>query len=404
MSIEVKLPRFSQATKEAVIVCWLKAEGDRVALGESLLEAMTDKATVEVESPAEGTLLKIVAQPDATVSVGETVALISEEGEKAPPLKAKAQASPAGLPSPEPAGSPEPEPRERRRRVKATPVARKVARELDVDLESVSGTGPGNTITHKDVRAFAEARAQPVPEPPLAPQPPSAVPGNKEGVEIVPLTGVRKMMAEKVALSQQTQVPVTTVAEVDMSAVQDLRKRVEVTYTAFVVKAAALALRDFPLINASLREQKIYYFGRIHISVALDTEQGLLVPIVRDADKKSVMTINAEVADLARRGREGSLDPAEMQGGTFTVTNSGVLGSLLFTPVINYPQSAVLGIGKVMDTAVVREGKLIARPMMYICLTYDHRLIEGATAVRFLQAVKANLEDIVACLLVRDGN
>jgi len=399
MSIEVKLPRFSQATKEAMIVCWLKAEGDRVALGEPLLEAMTDKATVEVESPAEGTLLKIVAQPDATVSVGETVALIGEEGEKASPSKAKAQASPAGGPSPEPAGSPEPEPRERRRRVKATPVARRVARELGVDLESISGTGPGNTITHKDVRAFAEAR-----KPPLAPEPPSAVPDNKEEIKIVPLTGVRKMMAEKVALSQQTQVPVTTVAEVDMSAVQDLRKRVEVTYTAFVVKAAALALRDFPLINASLREQKIYYFGRIHISVALDTEQGLLVPVIRDADKKSVMTINAEVADLARRGREGSLDPAEMQGGTFTVTNSGVLGSLLFMPVINYPQSAVLGMGKVMDTAVVREGKLVARPMMYLCLTYDHRLIEGATAVRFLQAVKANLEDIVACLLVRDGN
>ena len=402
MSTEVKLPRISQATKEAVIACWLKAEGDQVASGEPLLEVMTDKATVEIESPATGTLLKIVAQPDVAVLVGETLAFIGAKGEEVTDLEAGAKVSPGGEPSLVPLDSQQFEPRERRRRVKATPVARKVARELGVDLDEVAGTGPGGTITHQDVRAFAEAQAQAVPEPPPAPLPEAPVDAGE--VEIVPLSGVRKMMAERMTLSRQTQVSATSVVEVDMSAVQDLRRHVDATYTAFVVKAAALALRDYPLINASLRGEEIHYFKRIHINMAVDTERGLLVPVVRDADKKSLMTINAEIKDLARRGREGVLGIEEMQGGTFTVTSTGMLGSLLFTPVINYPQGAILGMGKVMDTPVVREGEIVVRPMMYLCLSYDHRFIEGATAARFRQAVKTNLEDIVTCLLTTNAN
>jgi pyruvate/2-oxoglutarate dehydrogenase complex dihydrolipoamide acyltransferase (E2) component len=389
---EVKLPRLSQATKDAVIVRWFGTEGDQVASGEPLLEVETDKASVEIESPATGTLLKILAQPDATVLVGEILAIIGAEGEEVPTsgmlfpdLETGAESgtgsAPVALDSQD---SQQHEPRKQRKRVKATPIARKVARELNVSLDKVTGTGPNRTITQSDVRTFAESR-----------RPVSKGLGETEEVEIVPLAGVRKKMAERMALSQRTQASVTTVAEVDMLSVQDLRKRIDATYTAFVVKAAALALRDFPLINASLRGEYLHYFKRIHINVAIDTERGLLVPVVRDADEKDLMSVNAEIESLACRGREGVLSVEEMQGGTFTVTNSGVLGSLLFTPVINYPQGATLGMGKVEARTVVREDKIVARPMMYLCLSYDHRFIEGATAVRFLQAVKANLEDVV---------
>ena len=403
MPAKVRLPRLSQATTEAIVVAWFKAEGDSVDLGEPLLEVTTDKATVEIESPAAGTLVEVVAHPDATVPVGGTLCFIGAENQVSPSFQVGVAVGSGRESTFGSAGPSRVELREERRRVRATPVARKVAKELGIDLAEIQGTGPRGTITHGDVRAAAdgvgeESALEPSSEPQVSP----VAPGSENKVEIVPLTGVRKMMAERVALSHRNQVPVTTVAEVDMSSVQDLRKRVEATYTAFVVKAAALALRDYPSLNASLQGTEIRRFDRIHVNVAIDTERGLLVPVVRDADRKGLTTVNAEIQDLAQRGREGGLDIEEMQGGTFTITNSGVLGSLLFTPVINYPQSAILGMGKVMDTPVIRGGQVVARPMMYLCLTYDHRHIAGATAVRYLQAVKANLEDVVACLVTSE--
>ena len=399
MPIDVRLPRLSQATTEATVVSWLKAEGDQVDLGEPLLEVLSDKATVEIESPAAGTLLKIAALPEDVIPVGKMLCVIGTEQQGSRPVAGASPTEPDRKPPSETVDPPRVEARGPRQKVRATPAARRMAKELSVDLTQVRGTGPRAAITPEDVRAAAGSWANSTPAGTNATV---TVPADQDrtDLEIVPLTGVRKMMADRVMLGHRTQVAVTTVAEVDMASVRDLRTRINASYTAYAVRAAALALRDHPALNASLQGQEIHRFKRIHISVALDTEQGLLVPVVRDVDRKGLATLHAEIQDLARRGREGSLEIEEMQGGTFTVTNSGVFGSLLFTPVINYPQSATLGMGKIADTPVVREGQVVVRPMMYLCLSYDHRHIEGATAVRFLQEVKTHLEDAVARLSI----
>jgi pyruvate/2-oxoglutarate dehydrogenase complex dihydrolipoamide acyltransferase (E2) component len=394
MPTEFRLPRLSQATREAVVLHWLKYEGDEVVTGEPLLEVESDKATIEIESPATGTILQILAEPDTTVSVGEVLAIIDAEEEGASLPSVTAAVGPEGGAERQTAASGRSELGvQGTQRVRATPAARKLARELGIELRQVTGTGPGGTVTPHDVRLHAAAGSQPVPEGETDPA----------EAEIVPLRGVRKRMAERIMQSHRSQAAVTTVAEVDVSAVQALRQREAATYTAFVVKAAALALRDYRLLNASLRDGKILRFKRIHVNVALDTESGLLVPVIRDADKKSLAEVNAEIERLARQGREGTLRPEQMEGGTFTITNSGVLGSLLFTPVINYPQGATLGMGKVEMRPVVLEEEIAVRPMIYLCLSYDHRFIEGATAVRFLQKVKVNLEKPDPCLLTSEG-
>jgi len=398
MATTVTLPRLTTATEEVEVINWLKNLGDPLEEGEPLVEVMSDKAIVEIPSPTAGVLLEIFAQVNETVSVGDALALIGEPGES---LGIEDLPQPHQEPIRPKLAIPDldkPNLSRKETAVRASPVARRLAKKTKIDLDVIQGTGPRGIITLSDVQATIDKQA--IGSPTNA----SLSGFDRDTPRVERLTGIQKVMADRIGQSNRFQVPVTTAAEVDMSTVVQARTQIQASYTAFVVKAAALALKNFPILNACLFDNEIRYFDRIDINVSLETKQGLLVPIIREADKKGLRTIHKEIQDLANRGRQGTLNPDEMELGTFTVTNSGVLGSLFYTPVINYPQSAILGMGKVLDTPVVRDGQVAIRPMMIACLSYDHRLIAGSPAVRFLQDVKSNLESILAFLLDANGN
>ena len=416
MSYDLRMPQLTQTMSEATIICWHKREGDPIRAGELLLEVMTDKANVEVESPVGGVLGRILVA-GGEVAVGVPIAVILAPGEAlTDPTTENVKASSASVPldasesafaaqACTPVGAlagPA------RRRV--SPRAKRLAEQRGIDLERVVPTGPAGLITESDVRRHLELPPSDVPAPsaavlvgpglsetPVSPVNPTAVPSDAppsvDGEEVIPLLGLRKIIAERVSLSRRTAADVTTVAEVDMSEVSGLRERMDITYTAFVARAVAQALTEFPILNSMLQDDRIIVRKRIHLGVAVATDGGLLVPVVRDAHTMSLRQIGLELADLAKRGSEGHLNPDELTGSTFTLTNSGVFGSLLFTPIINPPESGIVGMGKIVKTPVVRDNQIVIRKMMYLCLTYDHRVVDGAYAVRFLQRVKALLEE-----------
>ncbi|HTU00377.1 MAG TPA: dihydrolipoamide acetyltransferase family protein [Candidatus Sulfotelmatobacter sp.] len=382
------MPRLSQDMSQGRIVAWLKKEGEAVKEGEPLLSIETDKAEVEVPAPRSGILRRVLLAPGQDAEVGMPLAIVGDADEpieallssaaravKPPVARPRAETVPAASAVPAPAagtGAP--------RRQPVSPAARRVARELGVELSQVSGTGPDGLVMEQDVRTYA-ARPQP------------ASPGEaSENVEVIPLVGLRLRIAERMSLSRRTVADVTTVADVDMTELGNLRKASKLSYTAYVVRATAQALRDFPILNASLVDNQILVKRDIHVGVAIALERGLVVPVIRSADRKSPEEIGREIDELAARGQAGQLGPAELTGSTFTVTNSGAFGSLLFTPIINHPEVAILGMGKVAETPVVRDGSIVIRKIMYLCLSYDHRVVDGAPAVQFLQAVKSRLE------------
>ncbi len=383
MAQHVRMPRLSQDMTQGRIVEWLKKEGDAVKEGEPLVSIETDKAEVELQAPQSGMLRRVLVGPGEDADVGGPLAILAgaeenieellrtaEEALKKPPQPA---AAPPPFPSPEAAapsmlGTPG-------KRQPVSPAARRIARELGVDLAQVTGAGAGGLVTEGDVRAFAAARK-----------------GAAENVEVIPLTGLRRRIAERLALSRQTAADVTTVTDVDMTEVAALRKDSRLSYTAYVLWATAQGLREFPILNASLDGDRILINRDIHVGVAVALEQGLVVPVIRSVDRKSVEEIGREMEVLATRARAGQLGPSDLSGSTFTVTNSGSFGSLLFTPIINQPEVAILGMGRVADTPVVRGGAIVIRKIMYLCLSYDHRVVDGAPAVQFLQAVKRRLE------------
>ncbi len=380
MSVEVRVPQVTQTMSECTITRWLKHEGERVEAGEPLFEMETDKANVEVESPGSGTLAKIRVASGAA-PVGEVVAFILAAGERLPEGAASAPAAPAApraaaaakQPSPSLGNSATPI-----GRVRVSPLARTLASEHGIDLHSIIPTGPGGLITEGDVRRRLETRPD--------------APALTEGEEIIPVTGIRKLIADRLSLSRRTAADVTTVAEVDMTEVSALREHEDITYTAFVAAATARALTEFPILNSRFQDDKIILSKPIHLGVAVALDEGLKVAVIRDAHRKGLRQIAAELADLARRGAAGQLTPAELTGSTFTLTNSGVFGAVLFTPIINPPESAILGMGRIAKTPVVLDDRIVIRKMMYLCLTYDHRAIDGAPAVKFLQRVKLLLE------------
>lgn len=393
MAFEVRVPRLTQTMSEATITRWLKREGESIREGEPLFEAVTDKATVEVESPATGILGRILVR-EGEVPVGTVIAVLVAPGEQLPTMVTQVAATgPAQAQTPTQRPESSQEQKAAPGRIRVSPVARKLAQSRGVDLARVTPTGPGGLITETDVRQWLEAEEAAAERAPATPVgEPQAAPPPADGEEVIPLQGVRRTIAERLSLSKRTAADVTTVAEVDMDEIAGLREHLEFTYTSFVARAVAIALAEFPILNSRLEEGRIVVSKRVHLGVAVDIDDGLKVPVIRDAHTKSLRQISAELAELAKRAAEGRLTPEELAGSTFTLTNSGVFGSLLFTPIINPPESAILGMGKIAKTPVVRDDQIVIRRMMYLCLTYDHRVVDGAPAVRFLQRVKALLE------------
>jgi 2-oxoglutarate dehydrogenase complex dihydrolipoamide succinyltransferase (E2) component len=393
MPAEIQMPNLGLSIAEGTIEKWLKKEGDPVEKGEIIVVLMTEKVTVEIPAEVSGKLIKILHPAGAVVKVGETIALIGEEGEQT-----NLQTPSASAPS---AASPAPRPQARESRdLKISPLALRIAQENGVDIREVATRFPGQKIGKKEIFDFIESKNQ-------KSKPAEVHPA--AGEEILPLTGPIRVMAEHMAASAQTAARVTTIAEVDMTDLVGLRAAlrekfkkdysVNLTFVPFVMKAMGEGIKEFPILNAALRKDEIVMHRGVHIGIAVDTGQKLLVPVVRDVWGKGIVDLSREVQQLTGRAKEGTLSVQDIQGGTITLTNAGVFGGLLSTPIIHQPQSAILWMGKVMEMPVVREGQIVIRSMMYLCLSYDHRIIMGAQAVQFLQIVKRNLENPAVLLL-----
>lgn len=410
-TVQVKVPELSESVSEATLLEWKRKPGDIVAADEILIEIETDKVVLEVPSPAAGQLAEIRAQNGQTVVSGEVIAVIDTDAS----VSASASTDSSRAPSPAPLEETIAEPR-------VMPSAAAVLAAAGIDAKTVIGTGPGNRITKVDALAAAEPpvqpqTAEPAPRAVLAPRP-TAAPAPAEPIapdpygrkeDRVPMTRLRRRVAERLVQSLAGSAQLTTFNEVDMSAVIALRARykekferrhgIKLGFMSFFVKAAVYALEKFPVLNASIDGTDIIYHSYFDIGVAVGTERGLVVPVVRNADQKTFAEIELEIADFAKRAQAGKLLIEELSGGTFTVSNGGVFGSMLSTPIINPPQSAILGIHATKERPVVVNGEIVIRPMNYLALSYDHRLIDGREAVLGLGAMKAALEDPAVMLL-----
>jgi len=394
---DIRVPTLGESVTEATVGKWFKQPGDAVAVDEPLVELETDKVTLEVPAPAAGVLSDIAAKNGDTVAIGALLGQI-KEGAGAAPKSAQAVQKPAETPKPAPAPS-----------VKSTempmpPSVRKMSAESGVDPSKVAGTGMHGQVTKGDMLSAIE-RAAAAPTPVSAPvqmrAPSPADDAARE--ERVHMTRLRQTIARRLKDAQNTAAMLTTFNEVDMSAVMHMRNKykdlfekkhgVKLGFMGFFVRACIQALKEIPAVNAEIDGTDIVYKNYYHIGVAVGTEKGLVVPVVRDADHMSLAQIEKTIADFGRRARDGALKIEEMQGGTFTISNGGVYGSLMSTPILNAPQSGILGMHKIQERPVVLEGKIEARPMMYLALSYDHRIVDGREAVTFLVRVKEGLED-----------
>ena len=381
MAAEIIMPRLTDTMLEGRITYWYKTEGESVQENEPFFVVETDKAAVEVMASVTGVLLKILVEEGGSAAVGATVAIVGGRGEEIESLL-------AGItPEAEEAAGFFSERREEvPPRVKASPAAKREARAENVDLAKVNGTGEDGLITVKDVKEYLEKKQQTF--------------DTSRGYgpsERIPLEGVRKVMAEKMSLSS-TIPQVTTVAETDVTGLVELSRETSITITSFVVRSVVEGLRVYPLINARLDGNEIIVMKYYNIGVSVASPQGLVVPVLHNTEGKDIHTISRELADLAKKTRENRLTLEDVSGRTFTVTNSGVFGSLFFTPRINPPDSAILGMGKIMRQPVVINEAIAIRSMIYLSLSYDHRIIDGETAVKFLQEVKRALESPSALL------
>ena len=401
LALELRLPDVGEGVAEGEIVRWLVAEGAAVREDDLLVEVLTDKANIEIPSPVTGVLARILAAPGQVVKVGETIALIepadagpASPGEKEPPAGPPGKPPVPGEP-PASASSTQGPPPAAGRDVLATPVARKLARDLGVDIGGVAGTGPGGRVTEDDVRkAAGPGAAAPAARAPKGPHP-------RE--ERVPFRGRRRMAARKMVLSKSTIPHALLVDEADATNLLALRaamrelaekERVRITPLALVVRAVAAALRNHPAINASLDEERGEVVLKTHydIGMAVDAEDGLIVPVIRDAGEMTLVALAREIERLAEGARAGTLAPSDLTGSTFTVTSIGSIGGLFSYPVINVPEAAILGVHKIVKRPVVREGEIAVRDMVYLSLSFDHRLIDGGTATRFMNDVIGRVE------------
>jgi 2-oxoglutarate dehydrogenase E2 component (dihydrolipoamide succinyltransferase) len=410
---DVVMPQMGESIVEGTLTKWLKKAGDRVERDEPLFEISTDKVDTEIPSPAAGVLSEILVPEGATVAINTVVARIADGGAaEAPPAAVQtAEAAPAAAPTPAPAAAaptPEPEPEAEDVAGPVSPLVRRMARDNGIDLRLLKGTGAGGRITKADVEAYLAARvAAPAAAPPPAPAPPAVAASPLPRVEpararVEPMSIMRQKIAEHMVLSKRTSAHVTTVHRVDMTQVARTREQSKgefqqrygfgLTFLPFVVRAAAEALRAYPAVNASVEGTNIIYHNEINIGIAVALDNGLIVPVIRQADEKNVAGLQRSIVDLAARARGRQLKPDEVQGGTFSITNFGTFGSLFATPVINQPQVAILGVGAVEKAPVVIGDAIAIRSMAYLALTFDHRLIDGALGDQFCTRVKQILE------------
>ena len=407
MATEVTVPVLGESITEATIGEWLKQPGDPVKVDEPIASLETDKVSVEVPSPVAGVMGQHAVQVGDTVQVGAMLATIEAgDGSAAAPAAAPAAASAAPA-APAPAASTaQPEP-SGDSPAALSPSVRRAVLEYGLDPASITGTGKDGRITKEDVAAAAASKPAAAPPPAAAPAPAAPTGGRKE--ERVKMTRLRQTIAKRLKEAQNTAAMLTTFNDVDMTAVIEARAKykdlfekkhgVRLGFMGFFVKAATMALRDIPSVNASIDGDDIVYHDYADISVAVSSPGGLVVPVIRDADQMSVATIEKTIGDFGKRAKDGALKMDEMKGGTFTISNGGVFGSLMSTPIINPPQSAVLGLHRIEERPVVVNGQIVIRPMMYSALSYDHRLIDGREAVTFLDALKNAIEDPTRILI-----
>jgi len=363
---KVLMPRLSLTMKEGTVVQWFKKEGDMVQKGEPLVEVLSEKVTYDVEAPASGVLRKILVEEGLDVPVAETLAIITLPDEEFPEVEILVKA---------PLKEVERVVEKVEERILASPAAKRLARERGVDLGEVRGTGPEGRVIEEDVRRFVQERRV---TPPVR--------------EVIPLTGIRKTTAERVAYSARTAPHSTITMEVDMSNAAKLREKVEASYTDMLVVAVAKALVEHPIINSTLEGEQIKVFDEVNVGVAVATEKGLIVPVIRNTDKKSLMEVASTLKELVEKARQAKLSREELTGGTFTITNLGMYGVDVFTPIINPPETAILGVGRIVEKPVVVGKEIVVKPMMFLSLSYDHRVVDGAPAAQFLLRVKEILE------------
>jgi 2-oxoglutarate dehydrogenase E2 component (dihydrolipoamide succinyltransferase) len=408
MATEIRVPALGESITEATVGKWFKKAGDAVQADEPLVELETDKVTLEVNAPSSGVLSEIAAETGQTVAIGALLGQLSAGAAAAQAAAATAPAAAAkSAPAAAPAQSAPAKPAPAATAMPPSPAAAKIAAEDRIDLASIAGSGKRGQVLKGDVlAAIAEARAPaPVQPPAPAPIPAPIARAPDEGAreERVRMTKLRQTIARRLKDAQNTAAMLTTFNEVDMSEVMGLRARLrdafekkhsaKLGFMGFFVKACVQALKEIPAVNAEIDGADLVYKNYYHIGIAVGTDKGLIVPVVRDADKLSIAEIEKTIARLGKRARDGQLTLEELQGGTFTITNGGIYGSLMSTPILNAPQSGILGMHKIQDRPVAVGGKVEIRPMMYLALSYDHRIVDGREAVTFLVRVKEALED-----------
>jgi len=437
MPVEITVPQLGESIVEATVGRWLKGEGDTVAVGESVVELETDKVNMDVAATISGVLQSILQPEGETVNVGDALAVVDESAASAgaPTVNtstaAQTSSQPARISDSNAATEQEPEPAPREphftappgtlasptvqeedaEATRATPVARRMATEHGVELTSVRGTGPSGRVTREDMAAYVTSRPAPAVSAPAAAAAPSAPPvsGGERREEHVRMSRRRQTIAQRLVEAQHNAAMLTTFNEVDMTAIMDLRKRrrdsfkerygIGLGFMSFFTRAVISALKAYPRLNAEIQGTDMILKQYYDIGIAVGAEEGLVVPVVRDADTLSFAEIERQIATLAGKAREGTLNLAELQGGTFTITNGGVFGSLLSTPILNTPQVGILGMHKIQERPIAVNGQVLIHPMMYLAMSYDHRIVDGSEAVRFLVHTKEMLEDPVSLLL-----
>ncbi|MEZ4861069.1 MAG: 2-oxoglutarate dehydrogenase complex dihydrolipoyllysine-residue succinyltransferase [Caldilineaceae bacterium] len=424
MATNIIVPALGESVVEATVARWLKNVGDPVKAGEAVVELETDKVDLEVPADKDGVLGKIEREAGADVQIGDVLGVI-EEGAADQPSANGATAQAAAAPAAEPqSASQEPRPEHETpaptastpdpaKEERATPVAKRVAAEQGIDLGDVHGAGPGGRVTKQDVENYLRTQSSATPAKPSAPH---ATPPHVDQTTADPrgetrqrMSRRRRTIAERLVQAQQTAAMLTTFNEIDMSAIMDLRKRrnpefekrhgIKVGFMSFFTKAVIGALKAFPPLNAEIQGDEIVLKQYYDIGIAVGAEEGLVVPVLRDAGRLSFAAIEAAIKEFARKVQEGTLSIEDLRGGTFTITNGGVFGSLLSTPILNPPQVAILGMHKIEERPIALKGEVVIRPMMYVALSYDHRIVDGREAVQFLVKVKELLEDPEALLL-----